>query len=154
MRLSDVVTCKSPALPLAAYVTAPGVALTIIVYNISGGGRPRHQVPVLGLAGHLEQICIPCHAWVWGRPRSPLYFPRLRLCPSGGYTSESPSAMVIAAKRMAQLPKAEVVISTSLVLWRWFFFFAVTQQLTVRYKHAVIVHAALGGGWPRWQPVQ
>ncbi len=39
-----------PALPMPAEVPAYGMALATIVYNISGGGHLRHQVPVLGVA--------------------------------------------------------------------------------------------------------
>ncbi len=52
---------------------ATGIALATIVYNISGGGRLRHQVPVLGVALHHKQIRILHHAWVLGAPRSPPY---------------------------------------------------------------------------------
>ncbi len=61
--------------------------------------------------------------------------PQLRLRPSGGYASEG-----ILARwqgELLQLPKAEVVLSVSLVLPGGGFFFAVTQH-------------KLGSGW-RWQ---
>jgi hypothetical protein len=30
---------------------------------------------------------------------------------------------------------------------------AVTQQKQTAINYSVLVHAALGGGWPRWQPL-
>jgi hypothetical protein len=51
-------------------------------------------------------------------------------------------------------PKAEVVLAASLVMQRWFLH---SLQLHNRKQSAinysVLVHAALGGGWPRWQPL-
>ncbi len=100
-----------------------GIAFTIIVFNISGGGRLHHRLPVLGVAWHHEQIGILCRTWVWGRPRLLPNFPRLQLHPSGGYASEK----VLAWWRWwrgerLQLPKAEVFLATSLALLQWFFF--------------------------------
>jgi hypothetical protein len=52
-----------------------------------------------------------------------------------------------------QLPKVEDVLAASCVLRRQFFFSAVTQQKQIAINYSVLVHAALGGGWPRWQPL-
>jgi hypothetical protein len=54
---------------------------------------------------------------------------------------------------MVAISKGEVVLDASLALRRRFFFFAVTQQLIARFNPAVLIHAVLGGGWPRWQPL-
>ncbi len=59
----------------------------------------------------------------------------------------------MAARRMAATSKGGIVLDASLALRQRFFFFAVTQQLIARFNPAVLIHAVLGGGWPRWQPL-
>jgi hypothetical protein len=49
----------------------------------------------------------------------------------------------------SQLPKAEVVLAVSLVLYgRWLLHRLYTTE-TDQYIQSVAVHAVLGGGWPR-----
>jgi hypothetical protein len=54
------------------------------------------------------------------------FFPQLRLCPSGGYASDGILARWQSEK--SQLPKTEVVLDISLVLYGSGLFFAVTQH--------------------------
>jgi hypothetical protein len=64
---------------------------------------------------------------------------QLRLRPTGGHAREEPGTVATAARRMLQLPKAEVVLAASLAQNGWLFI--------------SVVHAAFGGGGPRWQPL-
>jgi hypothetical protein len=75
-----------------------------------------------------------------------------RLRPSGGYASEEPGTAATAARRMVATsegggrPRRQ-----SRPERRWFFqrrLHNINSSL-----QSVLVHAVLGGGWPRWQPL-
>jgi hypothetical protein len=62
---------------------------------------------------------------------------------------EIPSKMVTAARCIEpQLPAKEVIHVASLVIRRWFYFTLHSSLLS-----SVHIHAVLGGGGPKWQPL-
>ncbi len=63
------------------------------------GGRLCHQVVGTGVAQHHKQICLFA-APGYGGAQDAAFSPGLRLRPGGGYASEEPGTVVMAARRM------------------------------------------------------
>jgi hypothetical protein len=125
-------------------------------------GRPHHQVPAVHIAKHHNQTVFfaapglqqgsghrcfsPCCACVVKRDPGELY--------SSVPVEAMPVKRILAHWRRwqgewSQLPKEEVVLVTSLVIWLWLFPCSYT---TVRYI-LIYGHAVLGGGGPTWPPL-
>jgi hypothetical protein len=102
-------------------------ALANIVHNIRRGSSS----PPSGHHGRsltTEQDLPQCCAWVWGGLERTAFSPQLRLRPGGGYAGVGPARWQQRRGEWSQLPKAEVVLAVSLVLYGGSSSLAVTQH--------------------------
>ncbi len=91
------------------------------------GGHPCHQVlfikvPPWAQPNIIIRFVFFAMPWLAGGPRLPSFFSRLQRCPSVGYLVERILARWQQRRgKLWQLPKTEVVLTASLVIWQCLF---------------------------------
>ncbi len=123
----------------------------IIVHNIRRGGHPCQQIPDMGIATHYKQICISFCARVIGRAHvtaisllitalSQWQLRQLRESWQGG-DGDKVNGSNFKIQRSFLWPVSSFGVGLS------------RQFYNTSLLSSVNFHAALGGGWPIWQPL-